>query len=186
MEMQRGVVGDLANHPASRAVQRSGLLPKLAALLESARRMGLPVIHCTASFRSDRAGSFRNMPAIERLLENPNHLLVGTESVDVVPELIHQTDIISSRHHGISPFTDTGLDTILRSLGIRTVIATGVSLNRGIIGMTIEAVNRGYQVLIPRDCVTGYPAAYGRAVLDNTLAAIATITESASLVAELG
>ena len=39
-----------------------------------------------------------------------------------------------SRLHGMTPFTSTSLDQILRNLGIRTVVATGVSVNLGVIG----------------------------------------------------
>ena len=85
---------------------------------------------------------------------------------------------------GSPPFIGTSLDPTLRSLGTRTVIATGVSLfNRGIIGMTIEAVDLGYHVVIPTDTVAGYPAEYGRLVLENTLANIATLTTVDDLVA---
>ena len=38
----------------------------------------------------------------------------------------------------ISPFHGTELDAILRNLGVRTVVATGVSVNVGVLGMTIE------------------------------------------------
>ena len=40
---------------------------------------------------------------------------------------------------------------MLRSCGASTVIATGASLNVGILGMVIEAINRGYDVAIPTD-----------------------------------
>ena len=62
------------------------------------------------------------------------------------------------------------------------MIATGVSLNVGIIGLTIEAVNHGYHVVIPRDCVAGYPTEYGEAVLANTLSRLAHFTTSEELV----
>ena len=49
-----------------------------------------------------------------------------------------------------------------------TVIATGVSVNLGVLGLAIEACNLGYQVVVPRDTVAGIPATYAEAVLDNT------------------
>jgi len=82
----------------------------------------------------------------------------------------------------MSPFTATELDAFLRAKSTTTVIATGVSLNVGIIGLTIEAVNHGYHVVIPRDCVVGYPREYGEAVLANTLSRLAHFTTSAELV----
>ena len=99
----------------------------------------------------------------------------------MLPELRGPDDLESVRLHGIAPFIGTSLDPILRSLGTRTIIATGVSLNRGITGMTIEAVDHGYHVVIPTDAVAGYPAEYGKLVLEHTLKNIATLTTVAEL-----
>lgn len=180
MEVQRGVVGDLAAiRPLADVVEELGIIPNTAALLAIARRQGTPIVHCRAVFRSDRAGSFRNVPMVNRLLEDPDHILVGSPHAEVVPEFgPEETDLDSARTHGMSPFFGTALDPMLRSAGVSTVIATGVSLNVGIPGMVIEALNRGYHVVIPTDCVAGYPPEYGQAVLANSLARIATLTTS--------
>jgi biuret amidohydrolase len=42
--------------------------------------------------------------------------------------------------------------------------------------LTFDAVNRGYQVVLPRDAVAGVPPEYALAVLDNTLFLVATLT----------
>ena len=177
MEMERGVVGDLARFPGPRDVVRDeGMLPRCAALYSGARRAGIRVIHCTAAFRPDRVGSYRNMPFVSRLMEDPEHIPVGSEAAQPVPELLHPDDLISERLHGIAPFVNTSLNPYLQSLGSRTVIATGVSLNRGIIGMSIEAVDHGYSVVIPTDAVAGYPAEYAQMVLQHTLDGLTTLT----------
>lgn len=177
MEMQRGIVGDLARFPGpAEAVRESGILARCASLYAAARRRGMRVVHCNAAFRPDRAGSYRNMPFVNKLLDDSEHLPVGTPSVDVVPELRGERDLESVRLHGISPFAGTDLDSILRSLGTRTVVAAGVSLNRGIIGISIEAVNHGYEVVVPRDAVIGYPREYGEMVLRHTLDGLVTLS----------
>jgi nicotinamidase-related amidase len=110
------------------------------------------------------------------MLRRPGHLLEGTEAVDLVPELGPEPgDLISARRHGVSPFTGTDLDATLRNLGVRTVVATGVSLNLGIVGLAIEAVNLGYQVVVATDAVAGIPADYADAVLRHTLGLVATL-----------
>ena len=86
------------------------------------------------------------------------------------------------RLHGISPFAGTELDPILRSVGVTTVVPVGVSVNRGILGICIEAVNYGYHVVLPTDCVAGYPAEYAAMVLEHTLAPITSQTTSDPLV----
>jgi len=65
---------------------------------------------------------------------------------------------------------------LLRNLGVHTVVATGVSVNVGITGLTIDAVNCGYQVVIPREAVAGTPDAYVDSVFEHTLRLLATVT----------
>ena len=49
-----------------------------------------------------------------------------------------------------------------------------MSVNVGMLNFAMDAVNAGYQFVLPRDCVAGVPADYADAVLDNTLALIST------------
>ena len=178
MEIQRGVVGDLSAFPQlAEAARQVGVVPNSARLLAAARALRVPVVHCTAEFRADRVGSTVNCQLIAAMVRNPNHLLVGTPPTELIHELgPEEGDLVSARFHGVSPFTGTALDTWLRSLGVETVVATGVSVNLGVLGLAIEAVNLGYRVVVPRDTVAGIPAEYADAVLDNTFPLIATLT----------
>lgn len=176
MEMQRGVVGDLSKFPdLANVCLRNGVISNTRALLEGARGAGVPVVHCTAAFRADRAGSHtNNSPFITALLRDPGHMLEGTGAVEVLPELRDPADLESRRGHGFSPFTGTSLDMLLRSLGVSTVVAAGVSLNLGIPGLALEAVNLGYRVAVVVDAVAGVPEEYASAVLANTVSLLAS------------
>jgi len=183
-EIQRGVIGDLTSFPQlAEEAESVGVVRNTARLLDAARERGVPVVHCTAEFRADRAGTTVNCSLIAAMMRSPDHLLVGTPATELVPELGPEpTDLVSNRLHGVSPFTGTSLDTWLRNLGVETVVATGVSVNLGVLGLAIEAVNLGYQVVVPRDTVAGLPGAYADALLDNTFPLIATLTTVAALV----
>ncbi|GAA2665847.1 cysteine hydrolase family protein [Nonomuraea recticatena] len=176
MEMQRGVVGDVTRFPELVAVcDKRRVVANAAEVLRGARSAGVPVIHCTAAFRADRAGSHtRNSPFLAHLLKDPAHMLEGTGAVEVLPELWEPGDLESRRHHGFSPFTGTSLDMTLRSLDVTRVVAVGVSLNLGIQGLAIEAVNLGYRVTVVTDAVAGIPDDYAQAVLDHTIGLLAS------------
>ena len=188
MEIQRGVVGDLTAFPQlAAAADQAGVVPNTARLLHAARSLGVPVVHCTAQFRADRAGSTVNCQLIAAMVRNPDHLLEGTPPTELIHELGPEpTDLVCARLHGVSPFSGTSLDTWLRSLGVETVVATGVSVNLGVLGLVIEACNLGYQVVVPRDTVAGIPADYADAVLDNTFPLITTLTTTDDLLAAWG
>lgn len=176
MELQRGVVGDRASIPdLAREVGARGVLAAAGRLAEAARAAGAPVVHCTAEFRPDRAGSASNAPLLAVMGKRPNHLVVGSPEVEVVPELgPDPRDLVVPRLSGVSPFTGTALDVTLRNLGVRTVVATGVSVNLAVLGLAIEAVNLGYRVVVATDAVAGTPADYADAVMDGTIALLAT------------
>ena len=58
---------------------------------------------------------------------------------------------------------------VLRNLGATTVVGIGVSVNVGMTNFAFDAVNAGYQFVLPRDALAGVPSAYADAVIDNTI-----------------
>jgi biuret amidohydrolase len=184
MELQNGVVGEGAMLGALvEELERAGTLDTVRRLCDGAREAGARVVHCTAVSRADGAGSTENckifaLSARQRRERGQGATDLGTSGADVIPGLEDPRDIVVARLHGMTPFTSTSLDQILRNLGIRTVVATGVSVNLGVWGMAMSALDLGYQVVIPRDAVAGVPREYADAVLDNSLSLIATLVSA--------
>lgn len=178
MECQRGVIGGGGRFGAlAEAVERGGMVAQIQRLLLAARARGVPVFHLTTSRRADGRGAITNC-AILAAGKKSEPLVVGSERHAVVAELAPvDGDFAVNRHHGLTPFHGTELDQLLRNLGVRTVVATGVSLNVGVLGLVIEAANAGYQVVVPRQAVAGTPPEYAEAVLQNTIRLLATVTE---------
>jgi nicotinamidase-related amidase len=177
MELQRGVMGDLASFPelAVAATER-GIVEPAARILAAFRTAGLPVVHCTAEFRADRAGTVANTPLHTAVLRRPDHLLEGTPPTELVPALgATTTDYVCARRHGVAPFTGTPLHETLQGLGVRVLVVTGVSVNVAVLGLCIEAVNLGYQVVVASDAVVGVPLDYSDAVLSNSVALVASL-----------
>ena len=190
MELQKGVVGDDAFMPTlAVAVREAGILPVAGRVCASARAAGVRVVHGTAVSRSDGAGEAVNcrilaISAKSRRETGSSPIGIGTRGAELVDEIgVDENDIEVPRLHGMTPFTSTALDQILRNLGITTVIIIGVSLNVGVIGAALGAVDRGYQVVVVRDAVAGVPASYATDVLDNSIAMVATIVTADELVA---
>lgn len=183
MEMQRGVVGDLSKIDTLVGTVRDGrVIENLATLVASGRKAGVAVLHCQALFRADRKGSAANSPMLHNAMKNPDQILEGSPQAEIVPELAPVApDFVVPRYHGVSPFSGTSLDITLHNLGVKTVVATGVSVNLGVFGLCLEAVNLGYRVVLPRDCTAGYPKEYADALLGNSLAQLATITTSGEI-----
>lgn len=183
MELQRGVVGDLAELTELRdAATRRDVPAACGSLASAARECGIPVVHCVVQWREDRRGTPLNTPLLRHLGSNPDQILEGTAAVHLLPELGDtSSDLLSSRHHAMAPFHGTDLDPLLRSLGVEHLVVCGVSLNVGIPGLVIGAVDRGFEVTVASDAVVGVPVDYGDAVLRHTLAALARQSTVAEL-----
>jgi nicotinamidase-related amidase len=184
MELQRGVAGDLAMLPALREeLLAAGVIDYAARLCAAARDAGVRVVHNTAVNRPDRAGGAVNCRMLAASAKHGG-LIEGSPEAEVLLELGRDPrDIEIARYHGMTPFTGTSLDQILRNLGITTVVAIGNSVNIGVLGLVMVAVDLGYQVVVARDAVAGVPKAYADAVLDNTISLLATIVSTDDLVA---
>jgi nicotinamidase-related amidase len=182
-EIQRGVVGDLSQLPEL-AKAASAILPNVARLVLAARAAKIPVIHCTAERRADGFGANRNARIFQYMAKAPVKLLPGSDAAAVVSEIpVAESDLVLPRLHGLSPFSGTELDSILRNLGATTIIGVGVSVNVAIQNFAFDAVNASYQMVIPRDAVAGFPAEYVSAVFQHTLGAVATLCETEDLLA---
>jgi nicotinamidase-related amidase len=176
MELQRGVVGDRATiGDLAVAVEKGGVLANAGRVCAAARVAGARVVHCTAQFRPDRAGANDNSPMLRNIAKAPGNMVAGTADVEIVPELDQQpSDLVSPRHHGLTPFPGTELDQILRNVGVTTIVATGVSVNIGIPGMLLVAGDLGYRCALVTDAVAGVPEDYAEAVIQNSLRLLAT------------
>jgi nicotinamidase-related amidase len=186
MELQRGVVGDLATHPDLVAAIAPAL-PRIASLCDAGRSAGARVVHATVAFRPGAEGFTTNSP-IQRASARANATLlaVGSPGVEVVADIAPSPDdVVAVRHSGMTPFTGTDLHETLQRLGVDTVVATGVSVNIGVLGLVISAADLGYRVVVPADAVAGVPDDYAAAVLAGTISLLATVTTTADLIAAM-
>ena len=175
-ECQNGVIGEHAIFPALAAAARPAAVPNIARLVAGARSAEVQVVHCLALRRADGKGSNTNARLFAAAAKAPVALTPGSPEAALIPELGPAAeDIVLSRVHGLSPMAGTDLDPTLRNLGITTIIVAGVSVNVAITNLVMDAVNAGYQVVLPRDAVAGTPTEYADAVIDNTLSLLATV-----------
>jgi nicotinamidase-related amidase len=182
-ELQGGVVGPDSALPAL-AEAAAGTLAPVLRLVVAARAAGVPVVHCVAERRDDGLGSNDNARLFRGVRKSPVRLAPGTPASSVVPEVgVEPGDLVLRRLHGLGPMGGTDLDPVLRNLGVRTIVGVGVSVNVGMTNFVMDAVNRGYQFVLPRDGTAGVPPAYADAVIDNTLSLLATITTVDDVVA---
>ncbi|HTM84103.1 MAG TPA: cysteine hydrolase [Mycobacterium sp.] len=180
-ELQGAVVGPDAGLPMLADAARREALPNIARLLPVARAAGVQVVHCLVHRRPDGLGSNHNSRLFAAGRSAVN-IEPGSPGATLLPEFGPEpADLMLSRCHGVGPMGGTDLDAVLRNLGVTTIVAVGVSLNVAIPNLVMDAVNAAYRVVLPRDAVAGVPAEYGTAIIENTLALLATITTTEEL-----
>ena len=159
-----------------RQARTSGALANIARLVAAAHGSGVQVIHAIAERRPDGRGANRNARLFHAAERLPVQQLTGTTAVRVAaPIEVSEEDIVVRRLHGLSPIQGTEVDALLRNLGCRTLVVTGVSANVAVPNAVFDAVNRGYHALVVTDAVAGVPIDYTPAMIRHTLALVATL-----------
>jgi len=183
-ECQGGVVGPAAGLPQLAEEAQREAIPNIARLLEGARAAGVPVIHCLVARRADGLGANDNARLFSAGRRFSADLSPGSDGASLLPELgPADDDLVLTRYHGVGPMTGTDLDSVIRNIGATTIIGVGVSTNVAIPNFVMDAVNRSYWFVLPRDAVAGFPREYGESVIDNTLSLLATVTTTPDILA---
>lgn len=185
VECQQGVVGaDGALPELAQEARASGALANVARLVAAAHESGVQVIHAIAERRPDGRGASRNARLFRAAERLPVRQLSGTTAVRVAaPIEVAEEDFVVRRLHGLSPIQGTEVDALLRNLGCRTLVVTGVSANVAIPNTVFDAVNRGYTALVPTDAIAGVPSDYTPAMIRHTLALVATVATTDEVLA---
>lgn len=187
-ECQRGLVDPQhAIFPGIAAqAQARGIVPRIATLAEAFRACAQPVIFIHVVHRPDFAGVAINNPAVA-YVQRIGALCEGSPQVESVPELAPRpADHVIIRHSGMTVFYGNHLDSLLRNLQVRSLVLAGVSTNVAVPGMLLGALDRGYRVVVPEDCIAGASEASHDALMTHLIRPLAQVTDSATIVAALG
>lgn len=134
------VYGRLGNERAR------NLVPRLRKLIESARESGVPIIYVGDA----------HLPTDPEIRVWGEHSMKGTDGAQVVDELRPREGDYVLEKRAYSAFYETGLDPLLRSLGVDTVILTGLHTNICVRHTAADAFFRGYRIIVPSDAVDAF------------------------------
>jgi nicotinamidase-related amidase len=116
---------------------------RLAKLKERLKKRGVPVIYVNDNFgrwRSDWKEVFKHVTEKE---------MPGREIARVLEPQDDDYFILKPKHSG---FYLTALDLLLRDLGAKTLIITGIAGNICVLFTAHDAHMREFKVIVPRDC----------------------------------
>ncbi|MCU1527123.1 MAG: isochorismatase [Frondihabitans sp.] len=127
-----------------------------AALLEEARRQGLPIIYTRAVSRADGADATPSMRALREAVSADSDPLEddnawSSEIMDAVAP--HPGDIVLTKLRW-DAFYGTELDSILRNLDVNRLIVAGLQTNVCVDTTSRTALMKNFQVAVPEDAVS--------------------------------
>lgn len=118
-------------------------------LLDAARAQNVAVIFTTIAYEKGHLKSL----AWLRKATGMSSLLIGTRLVEIDDRLGRRDDEVLVVKHGASAFFGTDLAAHLAALRIDTVILTGATTSGCVRASAVDAVQSGFDVLVPRECV---------------------------------
>ena len=165
IDMQRdflepGGFGEMLGNDVSQLRQSIGPNKKL---LTAWRAAGLQVLHTREGHRPDLA----DLPPAKKVRGHGAKtigdtgpmgriLIRGEARHDIIPELYPLPGEPVIDKPGKGAFFATDLHAILQNLGITQLIVTGVTTEVCVNTTVREANDRGYECLVPEDCVASY------------------------------
>jgi nicotinamidase-related amidase len=134
IDLQNGIV----------ATHRDPAVDRATALAAAFRRHALPVVLVNVTGRAPGRTDTRSSAG-------------GARPADWA-ELIDELDVRPSDHlitkRRRSAFHDTGLDTLLRDLGVTQIVLAGVSTSSGVESTARSGADHGYHVVLATDAMT--------------------------------
>ena len=125
----------------------TAIVPANAQLLDAARKAGVPVIFCNDA----------HIAGIDRELKLwGDHAIAGTKGAEVIPELkLSDKDYVVPKRR-YSGFFQTDLDILLKELGVKTVIMTGLHAHMCVRHTSADAYCLGYDVIVAKEATDSF------------------------------
>jgi nicotinamidase-related amidase len=146
------------------------LVPSIKKLLDYFRANRMPVIHILlgSDYRDlrDCPPRFREWAAkLERDSGVKDIFWSGGKGYEVLPEIAPIPGETIVRKLTMGAFNSGNIDTVLRSMGITTLVVTGVSTNACVETTARDAADRGYATVIVDEATADYDQAAHDATL---------------------
>ena len=160
VDMHRGHLDpNVATMPLGPKERCQKVIDSTARMFSKLRELEVPIIHVTAGFRN--AEEALSNPHWRANDEDPNsprkaartHNMFGSVGTEIIPALYRDGDYVVTGKKRYSAFFATDLPFLLQTLGLDTVIITGINTSSCCLSTSFEATNRDFSVIMVEDCM---------------------------------
>jgi len=152
-------------------------MAKTKSICDLARTKGYPVIFTTIAYHP---GELDKLPWLKKAT-GMRALIEGTRLVEIDAATGIQPEDAIVTKKGASSFFGSTLNALLTGAGVDTVVVTGATTSGCVRATVVDAVQAGYNVLVPHDCCADRAKAPHDANLYDMDQKYADITDTADI-----
>jgi nicotinamidase-related amidase len=186
IDMQNDTVhpeGAYASTGAAAHATDQGVIANVRTVVDAAHFADMPVFYSRMVVYPRAGVSGANAPIFRMLA--PDTFKIGSWGSEIVDELQPSADDVVLDRTRMSVFNGTGIDSMLRNLGIRSLIVVGAWTNMAVEHTIRDAADHGYEVTIVSDATSSLSLEWQHAALNFALTNIASIGDTATISAAL-
>lgn len=159
------------------ASDSSAQMARTKEICDAARAKDFPVIFTTIAFHP---GEIDKLPWLKKAT-GMQALIEGTRLVEIDAATGIQPEDAVVTKKGASSFFGSTLNALLTGAGVDTVVVTGATTSGCVRATVVDAVQSGYNVLVPRDCCADRAEAPHEANLYDMDQKYADVTDSTDI-----
>jgi nicotinamidase-related amidase len=191
IDMHRGHLDDSPDCPCP-APRARDIVKPIDAFHDSARALGIPVIHVRSLLRRGGEDDVRGISSAWRRTfplyvgDIPNsaaHAIEGSPWTEFVTR-VGPNDLIVETKKRLSAFYPTDLDFLLRNMRVETIVLNGGFTDCCILNTAFDAGNHNYRVIVARDLVRGTDDNLENAALAMVSLHIGLVADGADILSE--
>jgi gluconolactonase len=187
-DLQNDVIiegGAFADSGAPAHAASQNVVENVKALAADCRSAGVPVIHVWYIVEAGAPGLKLNAPLFNGV-KDANALVRGTWGAAPAEGLEPQEGDHVVEKMRMNGFHDTRLDTLLRGLGVETLIITGAWTNMSIEHTARHAADAGYRAVVASDGTSTVDDEWQHAALSYAMQNVAQVGSCAEIASALG
>lgn len=143
MDIQTRIVGMISDP--------TQLIKNIKSAIDFAHKEEIPVIYIAVQFRPGFPEVSQNNKSFSAVKQN--HAAFGDpKAMEIYSEVKPAKQDIVVVKKRVSAFTGSDLEVILRSLGVRHIVLTGIATSGVVLSTVREAADKDYQITVLSDC----------------------------------
>ena len=151
------LVMDVQRRIVDRFEQSADYLARIGQAIDAARDTGVPVIYVVVTFRPGHPEISARNRIFSAIAGTPG-FGAADEATQVHPDIAPEPEDIIVAKRRVSAFAGSDLDVVLRSLGVHSLVLTGIATSGVVLSTLRQAADLDFELTVLSDgCLDGDP-----------------------------